>query len=299
MTRILITGGSGFLGHNLLKGLCDRHELFAGFNSHQPAVWECRPVAFDITDSASVLAQVGAIRPEVVVHAAAMAQPDECERAPKLAHDVIVGGTRNVAEACRRSSARLIHISTDLVFDGKRGRYTEDDEVGGISVYSRAKIEAEEVVRATTPSSVILRVALLYGFGNAMHPGSVAATIRSWRQGKALTFYVDQYRTPTFAPQVCEAVLRLLDRPRTDGILHLGGGERISRFAFAALLAERVKVPPDLLRPGSMFDAPATAPRGADCSLVSDKIQLTLGLKPLRCQEALELMSREGQWRGL
>jgi dTDP-4-dehydrorhamnose reductase len=138
---------------------------------------------------------------------------------------------------------------------------------------------------------------LLYGFGNASHPGSVATTIRSWRQGKELTFYTDQYRTPTFAPQVCEAVAKLLEHPQIGGVFHLGGAERISRFEFAAILAEQARIPLHLLRPGSMFDAPAAAPRGADCSLVSDKIQAILGLRPLRCLEALQLMTREGQWQ--
>jgi dTDP-4-dehydrorhamnose reductase len=299
MTRILITGASGFLGHNLLRGLCDRHELFAGFHAHHPAVWECKPVVLDITNFDELAAQLDAIKPEVVVHAAAMAQPDECEREPKRAHDVIVAGTRHIAEACRRISARLIHISTDLVFDGKRGRYTEEDEVKGIGVYSRAKIEAEQIVRTIAPSGIILRVALLYGLGNASHPGSLANTIRSWRQGKVLTFYTDQYRTPTFAPQVCQAVAKFLEHPQISGVFHLGGAERISRFEFAAILAEQARIPLHLLRPGSMFETPVSAPRGADCSLVSDKIHAILGLRPLRCLEALQLITREGQWQGL
>jgi dTDP-4-dehydrorhamnose reductase len=297
MTRILVTGSSGFLGHNLLRGLCDRHELFGGYHSQPPAVWECRPVAFDITDASAVSEQLETFRPEVVVHAAAMAQPDDCENHPERANEVIVAGTRNIAEACGRISARLIHISTDLVFDGRRGQYTEEDEVKGTSVYSRAKIEAERIVQTMESGNIVLRIALLYGFGNASHSGTVAATIRSWRQGKALTFYTDQYRTPAFAPQVCNAVSRFLQNPRVSGIFHLGGGERISRFEFARLLAKEAGVSADLVRPGSMFDAPTVASRGQDCSLVSDKISRVLSLSLLRCSEALALMSREEQWR--
>jgi len=298
MTRILITGGSGFLGHNLLKGLCDRHELFGGHYSSQTVARECRPAAFDITDAQAVSERFEEIRPEVVVHAAAMAQPDECENHPKRAHQVIVEGTRHIAEACARTSARLIHISTDLVFDGVRGQYTEGDKVRGISVYARAKIEAEEIVQAMASASIVLRIALLYGYGNAAHTGFVAATLRSWREGKALTFYTDQYRTPAFAPQVCEAVCGFLEHPRLGGIFHLGGAERISRFEFAVMLARQAGVSTDLVRPGSMFDVPDAAPRGQDCSLVSGKIRKAVGLSPLYCREALEIMSREVQWQG-
>ncbi len=294
MTRILITGASGFLGHNLAARLAPRHEVFAGFCNNPPDPGTGMPVRLDVTDAEAALRQVGQVSPALVIHSAALSQPDECERRPEAALGVIVSGTRNIAEACSRVSARLVHISTDLVFDGERGWYTEEDPVRGISVYSRSKIEAERAALATLPSSVILRVALLFGVGSRSHAGSVAAIIRAWREGRAQTFYTDQFRTPISAAQVADAVERLLVHPEVSGVFHLGGAQRVSRFEFAVSLAKRAAVPPDLVRPGSMREARFPAARGADCSLVSDRIRAALDFEPLACSEALDLMEREG-----
>ena len=294
MTRILITGASGFLGHNLGQVLCRRHEVFAGFCANPPDNGAWTPVQFDVTKAGDVSAKIEQARPDLLIHSAAISQPDECEHRPELARDVIVTGTQNVADGCRRNSVRLLHISTDLVFDGRRGWYTEEDEVHAISVYSNTKIEAEKVARDAVPSSTILRVALLFGIGSSSHQGSIVSILRSWREGRVLTFYTDQYRTPTYAPQVAEVVERLLEKPDVRGVFHLGGADRVSRFEFAARLAEKAGIAMQFLRPGSMFDSQAVAPRGVDCSLVSKKIEEVIGVRPLHCREALDLMEQQG-----
>ncbi len=294
MTRILITGASGFLGHNLAVCLGRHHEIFAGYCTAPPDDGTGTPVRFDVADAGAVLGQTRKVRPELVVHAAAMSRPDECERTPDRALEVIVAGTRNIAEACARISARLVHISTDLVFDGKRGRYTESDAVHGISVYARAKIQAERIVSETSPSSVILRVALLYGVGSTSHPGSVVEIVRAWHEGRTLTFYTDQFRTPVFAPEIAEIVQRILEHSALRGVFHAGGPDRISRFELALALAERAGIPPELVRPVSMQDSQAAAPRGADCSLVSEKLRQSLGISFMSNIEALDFMLREG-----
>lgn len=294
MTRILITGAGGFLGHNLVRGLCARHEVFSGFRSTAPDAKEPTPVELDITKAAEVRKQISEIRPDLVVHSAAMSQPDECEREPVRAHDVIVCGTRNVASACREFEARMVHISTDLVFDGTRGWYREEDEVNGISVYANAKIEAERSVLSIDPDGIILRVALLFGIGSPSHPGSLVRILRDWRSGRSLTFYSDQYRTPAYAQQVVEVVDRLTEQPLVKGILHLGGADRVSRYEFAVGVAGIAGIDIRMVRSGRMSDMPSSAPRGADCSLVSEKICSELGVRPLRFSEALDQMKREG-----
>src|SRR5437867_5157127 len=221
MSRILITGAAGFLGHNLLLGLRSVHELFAGYYRNQPAVPNCNPTAFDVTQESQVFEQMRRIKPDIVVHAAAVSRPDECEANPDAARKVIVDGTSHVAHACRETGARLVHISTDLVFDGSKGNYVEDDEVRGVSVYSSCKIEAEDIALCD-PAAVVLRVAVIYGTGSPASPGYVEAVLRQWRKAEPVTFYTDQYRTPTFAPQVAECINKLLRYPEGCGILHLG-----------------------------------------------------------------------------
>jgi dTDP-4-dehydrorhamnose reductase len=294
MARILITGATGFLGHNLLIGLRSGHELFAGYYRNQPAVSGCNPTAFDVTQESQAFEQMRRIKPDIVVHSAALSRPDECETNPDAARSVIVDGTRNVTRACRESGARLVHVSTDLVFDGSKGNYVEEDEVRGISVYSRCKIEAEDIA-LRDPAAVVLRVAVIYGTGSPAYPGYLENVLQQWRRGEPVTFYTDQFRTPTFAPQVAECIDKLLQHPEVCGILHLGGAERLSRFGFGVLLARQAGAPASLVRPGSMWDAVGAAPRGADCSLVSKRIERLLGLKPMSCADGLKaLLHDEG-----
>jgi dTDP-4-dehydrorhamnose reductase len=294
MACILISGGSGFLGHNLILGLAREHRVIAGFHSTRLDLERALAVPLDVTQPAQLAEQFTRLKPDLVVHAAALSQPDECERDPGRAQGVIVDGSRNMAQASREFGFRLVHISTDLVFDGTKGNYREEDQVRGISVYSRTKIEAERLVREIAPSAIILRIAVLYGPGNRDHPGFVDSVMARWRSGQPMTFYVDQYRTPTFAPQVADVVQKLLLHPESAGVFHLGGSDRLSRYDFGLLLARQVRAPGSLVQAGSMWDPAGAAPRGADCSLVSSKIVELLGVKPLTCSEGLEKMCRDG-----
>jgi dTDP-4-dehydrorhamnose reductase len=223
-----------------------------------------------------------------------MSQPDDCERNPAAARAVIVDGTRHVAAAARAAGARLVHLSTDLVFEGTRGSYRETDPVGGCSVYARAKIEAEAVAAAEAADVVILRLALLYGPGTRRYPGFVDTVLGRWAAGEAMTFYVDQFRTPAPTRHVAEAVRRILARPHVRGLLHLGGADRVSRYEFARLLAEVAGAPPELVRAGTMREASGPAPRGADCSLDSRRAEERLGLRPVGCRAGLAELAASG-----
>ena len=295
MTRILITGASGFLGTNLVRELANDHEIVAAYHRNRPALPRGEALELDVTRGAEVARLVAAAAPDLVIHSAAMSQPDACERDPAAATAVIVDGSRNVARAARTAGARLVHISTDLVFDGERGGYDETDPVRGISVYARCKIEAESEVTDADPGAVILRVAVLYGRGNPQYPGFLDTMLSAWRAGRAMAFYTDQFRTPTFAPQVTDAVRAFAAHRSVAGVFHLGGADRVSRYEFASIVAEEVGAPADLVRPGSVLDSPAPARRGADCSLRSDKIRRVLGIKLVSCREGLRLLAARGQ----
>src|SRR5262249_41849994 len=151
--------------------------------------------------------------PACVVHAAALTKPDYCEIRQQETYPVNVEGTRNVVQVCREFGAKFIHISTDFVFDGTKGNYSEEDRVHGINEYGKSKIEAERIVLTLEPTAVILRPSIMYGPENSAHPGFMDEILLRWRQGQPLEFYTDQYRSPTFAPQVGEAIERILERP--------------------------------------------------------------------------------------
>jgi dTDP-4-dehydrorhamnose reductase len=298
MFRILITGGSGFLGSILGGILSAKYDVFAAYlNSRQPQSGE--PLQFDIRDAEQVARAFGVTRPDCVIHTAALTKPDYCETRPEETRAVNVTGTRNIVDACNRFGAKLIHVSTDLVFDGRKGNYSEDDAVRGLNEYSRSKIAAEDVVLSESPGAVVLRLSIIYGPRHAEHPGFLDEMLMHWQKGQPMGFFTDQYRNPTFAPQVADAVEKIIARPNVAGLFHLGGAERLSRYEFATIIARIVGAPVELIGRASMFDHRGPAERPQDCSLVSEKIGRVLGVRPMRCEDGLLRLMQEGYLRRL
>jgi dTDP-4-dehydrorhamnose reductase len=218
--RILVTGGAGYLGSEVARlGVEHGCEVLATRLQRDPP--HGRPVRLDIrdeNDTARVFLKHG---PQVVIHTAYRQADEEVWGA-------VVKGTHSVALAARRSGARLIHLSTDLVFDGGRaGRYDEDDEPRPVSLYGDAKLAAERIVRENHPEALIVRTSLLYG-----KPGpQEALALRD-----DIAFYTDEVRTPARVDEVASALLELA-ATELDGVLHVAGADAVSRYELARLLA--------------------------------------------------------------
>jgi dTDP-4-dehydrorhamnose reductase len=298
VTRILVTGASGLLGHNICPALAARHKIVAAYLTHPTDVAPgIAPVRLDITKPADVEALMKKVRPAAVVHAAALSRPDQCEKDSEAARRVIVSGTQNVAAACAANGARLVYISSDLVFDGLKGNYTEEDPVRAVNVYSACKIAAETFALRSAPETVVLRISVVYGKPSPANPGFLGEILRSWRAGKPMNFYTDQYRTPTYGPAVAQVVESFLDAQLPGGIYHVGGAERLSRYEFGIMVAAAVGAPTTLVQPANMPRSGDSAPRGADCSLVSGKLHRVTGITPMPCTEGLRLLAAAGGLR--
>jgi dTDP-4-dehydrorhamnose reductase len=216
--RIVITGCRGQLGTALQRVLANENLLGLDLP-------EC-----DVTDPHCVIDTVGAFQPEVVIHAAAMTDVDGCEKNPDLAYRVNVLGTQNMALACQRSGAALVHISTNDVFDGRLGRpYYEWDTPTPQSVYARSKAAAEFYVRTLLQRFYIVRTAWLYARGGNNFVRKIQAAAD--RLG-ALKVVTDEVSAPTYAPDLAQAIAQLLS---TDyyGIFHLTNSGLCSRYDWA------------------------------------------------------------------
>jgi dTDP-4-dehydrorhamnose reductase len=300
LSRILITGASGLLGHNICPSLSTHYRLVAAYLTHPTTVAPgIAPVRMDVTEPQQVDDLIGKVRPDAVVHAAALSRPDQCERDPESARRIIVTGTRNVAAACAKHAARLFYISSDLVFDGLRGNYTEDDAVRAVSVYSACKIAAEAIALKSADSAVVLRISVVYGIESPSNPGFLGNILQSWRAGTPMNFYTDQFRTPTYGPHVARVIEALLTRQPAGGTYHVGGAERLSRYEFGLLVAAAAGAPDRLVHAVPMPRSSESAPRGADCSLVSEKLRHAVGIDPVSCREGLGLLASGGnlRWR--
>lgn len=280
--RLLITGASGFLGARLIESLAAAHEV-AG-TGHAKAGGVLLPL--DVTSEASIDGLLDERRPEAVLNCAALADPDACEREPDRARAVNAAGAGRLARGCARRGIRLVHVSTDLVFDGARGGYSEEDAPAPLSVYGRAKLEGEREVLVADPSAAVVRVSLVYGRARAGRPSFLDWLLAELTAGRRPRLFTDQWRTPTAMAQLPGVLERVAALP-LSGVFHWGGGERVSRFQFGQAACRAFGFPEDRLEPAKLADFGYAAARPADCSLLSERLARALGMKPWGLEEGL------------
>ncbi len=295
MKRILITGASGFLGSHLALSLKNAYEVRGTFARRPVDLPGCPMERLDFTSGSSGLsALIERFRPDVVIHAAALIDIDLCEREPVAARRINEDAVRQVASAAAAARARLVYFSTDMVFDGRKGMYAEDDEPSPLTVYGRTKLAGERLALGLCPGSVVARLSLMYGTGSAEH-GSFLGWMRArLEKGEALSLFTDQYRTPLYVRDVCRAVERILRAPGIRGLYHLAGPDRMNRFDFGRKTAEVFGFPERLLRPVLMEEMPGLIPRPKDNSMDNRKAVRDLGIRFAGAVDGLRAVARGG-----
>jgi dTDP-4-dehydrorhamnose reductase len=292
--QILITGASGFLGSHLIRGLEKENTITGTYLRHRDGLPPCNAISLDISDPLMVQQHLNQRNDDVIIHAAAITNPDECDKDREIALRTNVEGTGNLAEIAQEHGALFIYISTDLVFDGDEGDYTESDPVSPCNFYAETKRQAEEVVRSRCEKWIILRPALMYGWGNSVSRSFIDWLYGKLREGEEAGLFRDQFRSFLYVEDVARGIQRLINHKIQNEILHVGGPDRLSRYEFGIKFIESFGYSPDLLRPIRMEDLQGYAPRGKDCSLCSDRIK-AFGFEPRTVMEGLAAMSRVKQ----
>ena len=293
MQRILVSGVSGFLGRYVALSLKDHHAVLGIYHRHGIALDACQLARLDITDVEAVRQTCRAFRPDVVVHTAALGDVDLCERHPEQAHRVNVQGTEAMAQGAAAVGAKLIYISTDQVYDGRHGHYTEAEAPHPLMVYGWTKLQGEYRAAAICRDAVVLRLALMYGWGTPTRLNFIDWLIQRLQAGQEVPLFVDQYRTPLYVGQASEVIGRLISMPAIGGMFNLGGAERINRYAFGLKLCEVFDLPKALLKPIEMDSALGLAARPRDCSMNSSKLGSLLQIMPLSVAEGLRILRRQ------
>jgi dTDP-4-dehydrorhamnose reductase len=198
--KILVTGGSGMLGRALVRGLAKRHAVTSVSKSGREGALPCQ-----LSDEAAVDRLFETSPFDLVIHTAAYADVDGCERDPALAHASNGTATRNLAHACGAKKVPFIYVSTDYVFDGKKNSpYTETDPVHPVNIYGMTKLEGEHYAAALCPVSVIVRTSWLFGAGNPSN--FVNAVLARLRREKSVSVLDDQEDSPTYVGDLAEAL---------------------------------------------------------------------------------------------
>jgi dTDP-4-dehydrorhamnose reductase len=288
---LLVTGASGLLGNRIVELAKDD---FAVISIHNTKSLHPNSIKLDLTNAIEVASLCNKLKPTVVIHAASETNVDKCETEKERAWKTNVEGTRNLAEACKKTDAKVIYVSTDYVFDGEKGRYTEKDEPNPINYYGFTKFEGEKQIISHCRNYVILRTSVLYGW----HPWKqnfVTWIINTLKQNKEITVVEDHYNTPTLAHNLAEMIFETVQKD-LRGLYHASGSQRISRYEFAQKIAKAFDLDSSLIKPIKMNQLKAwIAKRPRDSSLNTDKIQKQLKTKPLNITEGLNRMKDEAK----
>ncbi|NOY78383.1 MAG: SDR family oxidoreductase [Calditrichaeota bacterium] len=289
MKKLLITGASGFLGSVLFQKAASQWETIGLYLSHAaPPVTSAKRVQLDLTSEKEVSALFQEFQPDVIIHTAAETRVDVCEANPDSCKAKNIEASRILSHFAQNAHSRLITISTDLVFDGTKGHYSESDPTHPLSLYAQTKVAAEKITLDTCPDAVVARIAIMYGKSPLQRYSFSEWMRKSWEKGQPTPLFYDQFRTPIWVDNLAEALLELASSD-FKGILHLGGAQKIDRYSFGKLLAGILGVPENLLIPKSMFDSHPSAARPQDVSLNISRAQSILDTRILTVEEGLRL----------
>lgn len=282
---VLVTGAGGRLGGRLAALLSPRFRVVGGVRTALPPS-SVATHAMDAADGPSIEAALEATRAQAVVHCAALADADACERDPDAAYRSNVSACEALARACATRGVRLIAVSTDQVFSGERPFWREQDDARPASVYGRTKREGEQAIVALCPQAAIVRVALLAGAVHGRHPSASESIAWALHERRPLKLFTDQYRTPIDPESVAQAVAVLL-QGRASGLFHLGGPERLSRYELGVRVAGLLGFDPRAIQAVRQADLAFDAPRAADASLDSSRARSVLGWEPRPLDDAI------------
>jgi dTDP-4-dehydrorhamnose reductase len=292
--RVLVTGSNGLLGTKLLATMIEHTGLVPIGASRGPCtnayLGEVPFFPLDVTDAAQTRSVVAAAAPDVVVHTAAMTDVDGCERAPTMAQAINVAGAANVADACRESSARLVHLSTEYVFDGRAGPYGEADSPNPLGVYARTKLLGEQLLAERCPFWAVARTTVLYGYAPNVRPNFVLWLLEQLAAGRRVRVVADQIGSPTLADNLAAMVLSLAEGG-ARGVYNTVGATRLDRYTFARLAAETFELDPDLIAPVTTAELHQPAQRPLRAGLSVARFQRDFpAVRVLGAREGLEVL---------
>jgi dTDP-4-dehydrorhamnose reductase len=269
--RLLLTGASGHLGAYLLRHLVATPgiEVSAWSGSSRGDSFGVPLQPVELGDYDSLARAFAVARPDVVLHAGAMARIAECHRDPERARRINRDGSAVLAELTAQTGARLVLVSTDLVFDGERGNYREDDPVRPLSIYGQTKVAAEEAV-LPTPRAAVARMSLLIGPSLCGRPSFFDEQVAALCGGRSVTLFTDEWRTPLDLPTAARALVALAQSDYT-GVIHISGPERLSRLEMGQRLATALGTGAHGIVAATRDQAPAPEPRPRDTSLDSSR----------------------------
>lgn len=289
MVKLLVIGAAGLVGSTAVR-LGKNYQVFKTFNSHD--MQDGNSFKLDVTNRDKVFALIEKIKPDFIIDAHALHDVDYCETHPEEAWRVNVEGTKNVAEACKRIGAKLVYMSTDYIFDGRKLKYTEKDKPNPLNYYSRTKLIAERVIDALGVNHIIARSSVLYGIGGQGKMNFVLWLISKLKNGEKVNIVTDQHNNPTYVDKLVETIFTLYEKD-AYGTFHVTGTTCLSRFDFAKIIANTFGLNSKLINPITTPELHQVAKRPERVNMITDKVKRISGHNPLDVYEGLQRMKEQ------
>ncbi|HVP21149.1 MAG TPA: SDR family oxidoreductase [Anaerolineaceae bacterium] len=273
--RILVTGASGLLGLNFALQYCGQHSITGLVNGHNLAGVPFEVCRADLVQPGTAQQVIQSARPDLILHCAAIANLDTCETHPDLAQRLNAEVPGEIAVIARRSGIQMIHVSTDAVFDGLHGRYTEQSAARPINVYARTKLEGEKAVAEANPEAIIGRVNF-YGWSLSGNRSLGEFFFNNLRAGKRTTGFTDIWFCPLQVNLLGELLMKMAVKG-LSGLYHTVSRECLSKYEFGCRVARQFGLDESLVIPVSWLEGNLAAPRSPNLSLRTDKLEKALG----------------------
>ena len=290
--RVLITGANGLVGQELVSIMSQHHDfdvLATGRDdaSRLPA-GSFGYIPLDLTRPKDIKEIMHDFTPDVVVNLAAMTNVDQCEKERKLCWEVNVEAVEHLARCCLHSSTKLVHVSTDFVFDGENGPYREGDRPEPVNFYGKSKLAAENAVRkAGLRNWAIARTVLVYGTGHDLGRSNIVLwVINQLSQGNTIRVVDDQWRSPTYAPDLAQGLHKLV-RYDKRGVYHLSGREFISVYDLAITIANVFDLDTSLIERTDSTSLNQKAKRPPRTGFIILKAETEFGYRPRSLEHSL------------
>jgi dTDP-4-dehydrorhamnose reductase len=289
--RLLVIGGTGLVGSNLIKHSMADYNLHATFNTGaMPSSISQTKIDLLNDDLSKVIRE---FNPDFVIHTVGHPSVDFCETNHETALKLHVSTTTDIAKVCKDINAKLIFLSTDAVFDGNNnGKYLESDVPNPINYYGQTKLFAEKVVIGVSRDNVVLRTSVIYGWHNRSR--FTNWIIDSLTEQKIVDPYVDQFNTPTLVNDLVECILRIM-KMNIAGLYHAVGSTCLNRYQFAIQIAKTFMLDTRLIKSVTSSEKKQIAPRPSRTCLDPSKLEHTINYKFRDVNEGLKIIYNESK----
>jgi len=288
--KFLVTGSAGLIGSQIVKDLTKQnHIVYSCYHIDKPK--NGTPILLDLRNQEEIKQTIQNTKPDFIIHLAAMTNVDLCESEQETATILNEKSTETLAKEAANIDAFFVYVSTDYVFDGKQGMKKEDDIPNPLGFYGQSKLSGEVALNKLASSWAIARTSTPFG----IHPKKKSFPIwvkENLQSKKEIKVLEDQYTSPTYVPNLSKMLIEIATR-QINGIIHLAGATRISRYDLAKMISDKMNMDSNLLIPAKTDQMNWKAQRPKDSSLDVSYAAEILKEKPMEITQCIELLLSE------